>query len=143
MRKPHELWDKPAPLVSKLVLHAQRARWIRAQTLMTSAFRIALAGLAFWATASNAAAQVAADAMNGHAVAQRVCGQCHAVEAGERLSPHPQVPTFTAVANARGQTATALRVWFQSPHRSMPDLVLGEQESDDLIAYILSLKRRT
>jgi hypothetical protein len=34
----------------------------------------------------------------------------------------------------------ALRVWFQSPHPSMPNLRLTEKQSDDLIAYIMSLK---
>jgi hypothetical protein len=35
----------------------------------------------------------------------------------------------------------ALRVWFQSPHPSMPNLVLTERLADDLIAYIMSLKQ--
>jgi hypothetical protein len=35
----------------------------------------------------------------------------------------------------------ALRVWFQSPHPSRPNLMLKERTADDLIAYIMSLKQ--
>jgi hypothetical protein len=33
-----------------------------------------------------------------------------------------------------------LRVWFQSSHRSMPDLHISERQADDLVAYIVSLR---
>jgi mono/diheme cytochrome c family protein len=88
-------------------------------------------------------AQGAGDAAMGHATADRLCSECHAIEKGQAVSPHMQAPTFTAVANAPGRTATSLRVWFQSPHRSMPDYIIGEKESADLIAYILSLQTRS
>jgi hypothetical protein len=32
-------------------------------------------------------------------------------------------------------------VFLRSPHRNMPNLILSEAESDDVIAYILSLKK--
>jgi len=67
------------------------------------------------------------------------------VKKGERISPHERATAFEVVANARGMSEMALRVWFQSPHPSMPNLMLTEKLSDDLIAYIMSLKqgRRT
>jgi hypothetical protein len=34
----------------------------------------------------------------------------------------------------------ALYVILQTPHREMPDLILAQQEKDDVIAYILTLK---
>jgi hypothetical protein len=37
-------------------------------------------------------------------------------------------------------TEMALRVWFQSSHPSMPNLMLTTKQSDDMIAYIMSLK---
>jgi len=101
----------------------------------------ALAMLWIPALTGGAMAQSGGDVMNGHAIAQRICGECHAVNSGQTRSPHPQVPTFTAVANTPGRTGASLRVWFQSPHRSMPDLVLRESDSDDLVAYILSLAK--
>jgi mono/diheme cytochrome c family protein len=101
------------------------------------------AGLAFGLMLGAAWAQGGGDAAAGHATADRLCSECHAIEKGQEISPHMQAPTFTAVANAPGRTATSLRVWFQSPHRSMPDYIIGEKESADLIAYIFSLKTRS
>jgi len=87
-----------------------------------------------------AAAQQMGDAKAGFAYASQVCIECHAVRSGERVSPHTKAPAFELVANTRGMTDWALRVWFQSPHPSMPTLVLSEKQGDDVIAYILSLK---
>ena len=87
-------------------------------------------------------AESASDTSTGYRSAERVCGECHAVGRGETASPHPQAPPFTTVANAPGRTETSLRVWFQSPHRSMPDFSLGETDSNALVAYILSLKQK-
>ena len=85
----------------------------------------------------------AQDESPGLRIAQRVCGECHAVGKAATVSPHPQVPTFVAIANSPGRTETSLRVWLQSPHRSMPDFTLSDEESTALVTYILSLKKRT
>ena len=82
------------------------------------------------------------DAKAGFGFASSVCAECHAVRAGESKSPHAQVPSFQTIANASGMTDTALRVWFETDHRSMPTVVLREEDSDNVIAYILSLKDR-
>jgi hypothetical protein len=39
-------------------------------------------------------------------------------------------------------TATALHVWFQTPHPSMPNLILRSSDKENVFAYILSLKDR-
>ena len=44
-------------------------------------------------------------------------------------------PTF-------GMTATALQVALQSPHKTMPNVILEPDELRNLIAYILTLKTR-
>lgn len=103
---------------------------------MKTAIGIAIASLTYM----SAAASATGDAAAGSRAAERVCSECHAVSAGAGLSPHPQAPTFQAIANTRGKNEIALKVWFQVPHRSMPEFVLAEQDSEDLIAYILSLK---
>ena len=51
-------------------------------------------------------------------------------------------PDLTAIANLPSTTALSLRVFLQSSHRTMPNLIIGRADTDDLIAYILSLKRR-
>jgi mono/diheme cytochrome c family protein len=101
---------------------------------------VALAALIL--LANTAQAQESGDTVHGLALAEQICAECHAIHRDERISPHPQAPSFTSVADKRGMTGTALRVWFQVPHRSMPDLTLSEMDGDDLVAYILSLKTR-
>ena len=101
-----------------------------------------IAGLAMAAAPHFAAAQPTGDAKAGLAVANGICAECHAVHRDEAASPHGRAPTFEAVANTRGMTELALRVWFQTPHPSMPNLRLEEKQADDVIAYILSLKKR-
>jgi mono/diheme cytochrome c family protein len=98
--------------------------------------------LALAQVGSRASAQEMGDAMKGATLAQSVCAECHAVRNGETRSPNPKAPTFTSVAATRGMSEMALRVWLQSPHPTMPNLMLGEDEKDDVIAYILTLKRK-
>jgi mono/diheme cytochrome c family protein len=87
-----------------------------------------------------AQAQEVGDAEKGHAFAQTLCAICHGVEPGAMQSPHASAPTFERVAAEPGMTAMALYVILQTPHREMPDLILAQQEKDDVIAYILTLK---
>jgi mono/diheme cytochrome c family protein len=107
---------------------------------MKALFKYGLVALSLVTGAPFASAQELGDAKAGLAYADGVCAECHAVKKGQRVSPHERVPAFEVVANSRGMTEMALRVWFQSPHPSMPNLMLTEKLSDDLIAYILSLK---
>ena len=103
---------------------------------------LAAVAAALLAAGNPAAAQEVGDAKAGFSYADQVCAECHAVKKGESQSPHGRAPAFELVANTRGMTAMALRVWFQSPHPSMPNLQLTEKQTDDLVAYILSLRKR-
>ena len=94
------------------------------------------------AFASSTLADEGGNVRDGLRFAQTVCAECHAVRDGERASPKAQAPTFTSVANTPGMNAMALEVWFQTPHPTMPNLKFTNQESDDVIAYILSLRKR-
>ena len=38
-------------------------------------------------------------------------------------------------------TSMSLRVFLQSPHGNMPDYRLSREQIDDVVAYILSLRR--
>lgn len=105
---------------------------------MISGIGIAFAGL-IWISA--AAASQPGDATAGNRVAERICSECHSVGAGKGLSPHPQAPTFEAIANTRSKTGVALNVWLQVPHGSMPELIVTDKDSEDVIAYILTLKK--
>jgi mono/diheme cytochrome c family protein len=80
------------------------------------------------------------DAQQGLTYAKRVCAECHAVEAGEEQSPHLNAPTFDAVAKTPGMTERALIVWLQTSHPTMPNLVIPDDDTDNIIAYIMSLR---
>ena len=98
--------------------------------------------LAITAFVSSALAVESGNVGDGLHFAQSVCAECHAVRDGERASPNAQAPSFTTIANAPGMRAMALKVWFQTPHPTMPNLKFSNQDSDNVIAYILSLRKR-
>jgi mono/diheme cytochrome c family protein len=82
----------------------------------------------------------AGDAAAGRRLAAAWCSECHVLLPG--TAAVSRGPDLTAVANMPSTTALSLRVFLQSSHRNMPNLILGRTETDDLIAYILSLKAK-
>ena len=92
------------------------------------------------AWASAALAQDPGDPQAGFNIAQGICSKCHGISA--EPSPLPQAPRFREVADQKGMTGTALTVWMQTSHPTMPNIVLTKQETLDVVAYILSLKGR-
>lgn len=88
-----------------------------------------------------AAADQLGTASEGQLYARAHCAECHAVEPmADDLSPNYAAPRFVDIANTPGMTERALVVSLQTPHETMPDLIIPEQHRDDLIAYIMSLK---
>jgi cytochrome c len=77
---------------------------------------------------------------SGHRLAEAWCKSCHAVEATTGGTTNP-APDFAAVANLPSTTALSLKVFLRSNHPSMPNLVLTADQTDDIVSYILSLKR--
>ena len=103
--------------------------------------RIVLATLATLLAASPAKAQdPLGDAMRGEVLARTVCIDCHAVDRGFRGTDITGAPAFQDVADMSSATALSLRVFLLSPHLTMPNFVLDDQQIDDLIAYIHSLR---
>ena len=98
----------------------------------------ALACIAVMTTA--ATAQSAGDAERGHAIAEKLCAQCHAIKAGE-TSPRLESPTFEQISLTPGMTGLAIKVWLQTPHPTMPNLMLPANDREDIAAYITSLKK--
>lgn len=82
------------------------------------------------------------DLNRGAAIASTTCASCHAVRRGQLRSPDPMAPNFTDIATTLGMTDRALRVWLQTSHPTMPNVVLTKQERDDVVAYIMSLRSR-
>lgn len=89
---------------------------------------------------SEGAAAQEADVAAGKAYAEEVCAQCHAVLAGEEVSPLLDATAFQEVADTPGMTELALSVWLQSSHPTMPNIVLEQDDMRNVIAYIRSLK---
>jgi mono/diheme cytochrome c family protein len=106
-----------------------------AATLVSLAF--VLAGFAL-----SAPAQEVGNAKRGLALAQTSCAECHVIRAG---APGPSLantaPSFVKLANTPGVNAMALYVALQTSHKQMPNLILPTNERDDVVAYILTLKR--
>ena len=80
------------------------------------------------------------NANQGAELARELCAVCHYVERGDRGVSSAGAPSFQDVADDPAVTAIALVVFFRSPHEIMPDLILSRAETDNAIAYILSLK---
>lgn len=76
----------------------------------------------------------------GLAFAQEVCSACHIVAHSQTTVIAQQAPSFESIARAAKTTELSLRVFLQSPHINMPNFILSEQETDDVVAYILSLR---
>jgi mono/diheme cytochrome c family protein len=96
--------------------------------------------LCFAGIGNGMAADEIGDPKRGIAYAQANCAGCHAILYEDANSPNTDSPSFKAVADTPGMTRTALSVFLQSPHATMPNLIVTGEDADDLIAYILSLK---
>lgn len=94
------------------------------------------------ATFDSLQAQGVGGVRNGFDLAQKICSECHAVRPAELHSPKSNVPSFESIAAVSGMTAIALKVALRTSHQTMPNLILSEDESNDVIAYILSLGDR-
>ena len=78
--------------------------------------------------------------LRGQQIATTQCSSCHRV-LPMTLSDKVDPPSFQSIADLSSTTGLALKVFLRSTHKKMPDIILSEAESDDVIAYILSLKK--
>lgn len=108
--------------------------------LPIAVFLALLAAAPFALIPSGVEAQEAGNKARGLDLALRVCANCHAVAAGETVSPVSAAPSFEDIADTPGMTAMALSAFLSTPHRTMPNLILTPDEIGDVSAHILSLK---
>lgn len=101
--------------------------------------RLASSALIAACAATSAFAADANDVAMGRELAARICADCHAVRPAEVQSPRAGAPSFEDIAAVPGLTPIALKVALRSSHREMPNLVLDENETERIVAYILSL----
>lgn len=81
------------------------------------------------------------DARAGRRLAATWCANCHQIGPGGPGPANDAAPSLPAIAAMPSSTSMSLRVFLQSPHGNMPDYRLTREEMDDVVAYILSLKR--
>lgn len=105
---------------------APRAMFLAAVLLSTGAAR---------AMAQDYGGDIAA----GRDIAAKHCVACHAVDRPTRPTQH--APSWQAIADMPSTTSLSLHVFMRTSHPSMPNYRLGPHETDDVIAYILSLRR--
>jgi mono/diheme cytochrome c family protein len=77
----------------------------------------------------------------GLAIARQLCSECHAVERAQPRSPNAAAPPFVTIANVPGMTEMALSAALQSPHRTMPNVMLDTNQLGSIVAYILSQRK--
>ena len=84
------------------------------------------------------------DPVRGRVLAENVCNACHTVEKGRRHQGKIGAPAFQNIADNSTMTPLALRFILQSAEKDrMPNLILSQDETDDIIAYIRSLRGET
>jgi len=106
-------------------------------------FIIAAAGVAAFATVgtgSGAYAQSAGDAAKGRAFVQQICTECHNIERGQRPSPNGLAPNFETIARTPGLTAIALTAALRTSHRTMPNIIIPDDDLRNVVAYVLTLQ---
>ncbi|HET7191924.1 MAG TPA: cytochrome c [Pseudolabrys sp.] len=81
------------------------------------------------------------DRSAGRQVAMEICSSCHRVAAGQ-LAPIQNTPSFVDIANMPSTTALSLKVFLRSNHKRMPNFIISDSDTDDVIGYILSLKQQ-
>ena len=86
-------------------------------------------------------AQQAGDVAAGRQLANMWCAECHIVGTGQPKAGNDAVPSFAAIAGTRGMTEMALKAYLATPHPVMPNIALTRQQMDEIVAYILSLRR--
>jgi len=101
---------------------------------------VALAAFLIAVPAGLVQAQDVPARLKGATLAQQICAECHAVQPGQPRSPNGQAPTFETVAKTPGMTAIALTVILRTSHRTMPNIILADDDLRNVIAYIMTLK---
>jgi len=77
---------------------------------------------------------------DGLMAARRICADCHIVEPSQESVSFIHSLSFARIAAMPETTEMGLRAFLLTPHVAMPDFILTKKQTDDIVAYILSLK---
>lgn len=81
------------------------------------------------------------DVASGRRLAETLCANCHQIDF-QQPKAAARAPGFVQIAKMPSTTGLALSVFLKTSHDVMPNYILSRQESEDIVAYILSLKDR-
>lgn len=101
---------------------------------------LAVALVAALAAGMPAAADGPGDPAFGRGLAVDFCSECHVVSPDQRRSGSEAAPDLTERMHHPGLTEMALRSYLQTSHPVMPNIRLTQEQTDDLVAYLLTLK---
>jgi mono/diheme cytochrome c family protein len=91
-------------------------------------------------TLSVAALAQSGERAAGRRLATELCGDCH-----QAPPPFPLLyrypPSFQDIAKLPSTTRLSLKVFLRSSHKQMPNFIISKSDTDDIIDYIISLKR--
>jgi mono/diheme cytochrome c family protein len=102
-----------------------------------------LSGIALGAFAVGplAAQSMRGDAEAGRLYAVNMCTGCHSVVPGTD-GVGLFAPDFTRIARSPTTTRASLRAYLRSDHDLMPNFNLKRDEIENIVAYIVGLRRR-
>ena len=103
--------------------------------------RLGLASMLLLLSTAAQAQSLPGDVPSGRNLALRICSDCHIVADDQRRPATDGAPTFAAIARDPKTTPLSLGAFLRSTHTNMPNLILSQSETDDLVSYILSLRR--
>lgn len=108
--------------------------------MMRNGFAVVLltAGIA---GAAFAAADGPGDPGYGRRLALDLCSDCHVVSPDGERSGGGAGPDLVDRMRDPGVTEMALRSYLQTSHPVMPNIRLTREQTDDIVAYLVSLSR--
>lgn len=86
-------------------------------------------------------AQPTGDPAAGRTIAMVWCSNCHVVSTPVAPLAQDTAPPFAAIAQQPLNTQAKLRAFLRAPHAAMPDYSLTPRQQEDVIAYLLGLRR--
>jgi mono/diheme cytochrome c family protein len=91
------------------------------------------------------AADRSAAAAKGKAAAAKACAGCHDISDDLKAAPDRRPgmpPSFLTIAESRTLDAARLGAFLRTPHGEMDHLLITRHEIDEVVAYIMSLRRK-
>ena len=91
--------------------------------------------------ATSQAMAMSGDPVAGRAFARYKCAECHDIGDLEPPSKAKRGPSFMAISHRPKTTDDSLRTFLVLPHAGMPNFPISRQDLNDVIAFILGMRK--